>query len=257
MAISDYIREFTPGRVYREGDPATMYWIRGDKILYLHYPLKDADIDSFRFYFGRFGKDRKHCYCASTRLAGGNGASFRALNNTFATDGKFVWTMGGKIKDADADSFVVCDDGIYDVGGGSLAPYGFGKDKNRVFYYDFDGKPNWVRKASPASFFSLNDGHFGKDDKFVFCGPATLPKANVEYWKKIRGFYSKDDARIYYFNRPIRDADYGSFEVLSTGGNFIQLAKDRTHFYNNDCVIDESEFEVMVKKYCDEGRTCG
>lgn len=252
MPIADDTREFTPTRnQFREGDETTLYWIRGETILYRHYPLKGADIESFRFYLGSFAKDRKHCYCTSTRLGGGNGATFRALNYTYAADGQFVWTMGGKIKDADADSFVVCDDGVYELGGGSRAPYGFGKDKNRVYYYDSNGKPNWVRKASPASFVSLNDGHFGRDDNFIFCGAATLPKAKVENWRKIGGNYSKDDARIYYFNRPIREADYGSFEVASTGRSWIQLAKDNSHFYHNDRVIDAAEFEEMVKEFCE------
>src|SRR6185436_9690370 len=114
---------------------------------------------------------------------------------TYATDGQFVWTMGGRIKEADAQSFVVCDDGVHDLGHGTRVPHGFGKDKDRVFYYDFDGKPNWVRKATPKSFVSLNDGYFGKDEQFVFCGAVTLPKANVEHWSKIAGHYSRDDTR--------------------------------------------------------------
>ena len=248
MAIPDHIREFPPARAFREDDRTTLYWIRGETILYRFYPLKGADIDSFSFYLGSFAKDRKHCYCTSTRLAGGNGATFRALNYTYATDGISVWTMGGKIKEADAESFVVCDDGVHNVGSGSPVPYGFGKDKNRVYYYDFDGKPNWVRKASPASFVSLNDGHYGKDDSFVFCGAATLPKAEVEHWRKIGGYYSKDAARVYYFNRLIRDADYDTFEVVDTGG-FLQMAKDKNRFYDTDRVVSEADFLDQIEKY--------
>lgn len=248
MAIDDHIREFPPARAFREDDPTTLYWIRGDTILYRHYPVKGAHIDSFSFYLGSFAKDRKHCYCTSTRLAGGNGATFRALNFAYATDGISVWTMGGKIKDADPESFVVCDDGVHYLGSGSPAPYGFGKDKNRVFYYDFDGKPNWVRKAASASFVSLNDGHYGKDDSFVFCGVATLPKAKVDYWRKIGGYYSKDDARVYYFSRLIRDADYDTFEVVDTSG-FLQMAKDKNRFYETDRVVSEAEFLDQIEKY--------
>jgi len=56
----------------------------------------------------------------------------------------------------------VCDDGSHDLGNGVHVPHGFGKDATRVFYYDFNGKPNWVRKASPDTFVSHNDGYFGK-----------------------------------------------------------------------------------------------
>lgn len=248
MAVPEHISEFPPARAFRDGDPTTLYWIRGDTILYRHYPLKGADIDSFSFYLGSFGKDRKHCYCAHTRLAGGIGAAFRALNFTYATDGISVWTMGGKIKDADAESFVVCDDGAHDLGGGTTVPHGFGKDKNRVYYYDFDGKPNWVRKASPESFVSLNDGHYGKDDSFVFCGAATLPKAKVQHWRKLGGYYSKDDARVYYFNRLMIDADYDTFEVVDTDG-YMQMAKDKTRFYCTDTVVSEAEFLDLMKEF--------
>jgi len=105
-----------------------------------------------------------------------------------------------------------------------------------------------VRKASAASFISLNDGHYGKDDNCVFCGAATLPRAKVAQWRKIGGYYSKDDARVYYFNRLMRDADYDTFEVLDTGG-FLQMAKDKNHFYDTDRVVGEAEFLDQFAKY--------
>ena len=154
--------------------------------------------------------------------------------------------MGGKVKDADAESFVVCDDGVHYLTGGGRAPYGFGKDKNRVYYYDFNGKPNWVRKASAGSFHSLNDGHFGKDDHFVFCGAATIPKARIEHWQKIGGYYSNDDRRVFYFNREIRDADHDSFEVVLSGRDYVQLAKDKNRFYRNDSIVDAAKFEEIL-----------
>jgi hypothetical protein len=248
MAIPDHIREFPPARSFREDDRTTLYWIRGDTILYRHYPLKGAHIDSFSFYLGSFAKDHKHCYCTNTRLSGGNGATFRALNFTYATDGVSVWTMGGRIKDAHTESFVVCDDGVHYLGSGSPVPYGYAKDKNRVYYYDFDGKPNWVRKASPASFVSLNDGHYGKDDGFVFRGASVIPKAKVQHWRKIGGYYSKDDARVYYGNCLIRDADHDSFEFVDAG-DILQLAKDKNRFYDVGRVVSEAEFLDQIEKY--------
>jgi len=248
--MKDYTREFTPGYVFRENDRATQYWIRDGQLRFRHYPMKGADIASFRFYLGAFAKDRKHCYCTSSRLAGGNGPTFRALNFTYATDGQFVWTMGGQVKEADASSFVVCDDGAHDLGQDTLVPYGFGKDKDRVFYYDFDGKPNWVRKADPKTFVSLNDGYFGKDENFVFCGAATLPKATVQHWNKIGGYYSRDDARVYYFNRQIKDADIDSFEIVQPTDpslHFVQLAKDKNRYYHNDNIVDQFTFEKQLR----------
>ena len=245
MPFPDDIREFIPGRAFREGDDTTLYWIRDDELVYRHYPIRGADVGSFRFYFGSFAKDRKNCYCASSRLTGGNAATFRALNYTYATDGQSVWTMGGRIAGADAESFVVCDDGVHRLGSRTRVPYGYGKDKARVYYYDFDGKPNWVRKASPDSFVSLNDAHFGKDEHFVFCGAATLPRAKVEYWRKIGGFYSKDDSRVYYFNRPIKEADFDSFEIVPS--DRLQLAKDKHYYYSNDQIVDQTKFEKLLR----------
>ena len=248
MPIADDTREFTPGHVFREGDETTLYWIGDGKVMWRQYPVPGAHTESFRFYLGSFGRDRKNCYSQSRRLAGGSGPTFRALNFAYATDGVSVWTKGGKVADADATSFVVCDDGMHDLGRGVRVPYGFGKDKDRVFYYDFDGKPNWVRKASPATFLSLNDGYFGKDAEFVFCGTATLPKTNVAQWRRIGGYYSRDDRRIYYFNREIREVDWASFEVVSTEKGWVQLARDKEHFYNNDRRIEAAEFEELVAK---------
>ena len=250
MPIPFHTQEFTPGRKFREGDPSTLYWIRDNEVIYRHYPVKGAHAESFRFYAGSFGKDRRNCYCTSHKFSGGNGPTFRALNYTYATDGQSVWTMGGKIKDADADSFVVCDDGVYDLGNGIQVPHGFGKDTNRVYFYDYNGKPNWVRKASAASFVSLNDGHFGKDDEFVFCGASCLPKTKVEHWRKIGGYYSRDNARVYYFNRLLSVADVETFEFVNAG--FRQLARDKKQCYENGRVVSSVDFEGLLEKHSRE-----
>ena len=252
MPLPDDVREFVPGPARIERDETTQYWIREGRVIYLGdpgYPVRGADASTFRFYLGAFGKDQNACYCCHSKLTGGNSSTFRALNYAYATDGQYVWTLGGKLKDVDAESFVVCDDGVYHLGEGLRAPHGFGKDRQRVFYYDFDGKPNWVRKASPASFLSLNDGYFGKDSDFVFCGAATLPKATVAEWQKIGKFYSKDNSRVYFLNRQIRDADIDTFEVIPATRDWIHLARDKDHFYENDFTITEADFREQLEKY--------
>lgn len=248
MPIPDDTREFIPGDVFDQNDNLTQYWIKDGIILHGGYPIRGAHIPTFRFFLGGFAKDQKHCYCYRSRLKGGNGETFRALNYCYATDGHLVWTIGGKVEGADAETFAVCDDGAESLIGGGRVPNGYGKDKVRVYYYDFDGKPNWVRKATANSFVSLNDACFGKDHQFVFCGAVTIPKAKVDHWKKIGGHYSKDDQRIYYFNREIRDADYDSFEVIPTVLN-VQLAKDKGRFYQNDTRIDSDAFTKLLDKY--------
>lgn len=246
MPLPDDIREFKPGHVFRRGDESCQYWIMDGNIRYLDYPLRGAHVPTFRFYLGSFAKDHKHCYCMNSRLRGGVGTTFKALNFCYVSDGQTVWTLGGKVKDADAESFVVCDDGVSYLSSGSRVPHGFGKDRGRVYYYDFDGKPNWVRKATPDSFVSFNDGHFAKDDDFVFCGAATIPKARVAHWEKMGGYYSRDDRRVFYFNREIRIADYDTFEPVPTGRDHVQLAKDKSHFYWNDGIVNAAQFEEML-----------
>lgn len=239
MPRADDVREMTPGQVY---DARTRYWIRGQTVMYGDDEVRLADAASFRFYLNGFAKDRKYCYCVGTRLREGSGSTFRALNNCYATDGQFVWALGGRVKDADAASFEVCDDGVNLLGGGPPVPHGYGKDRTRVYYYDFDGTPNWVRKATPASFQSFNDGHFARDSQFVFCGTATLPGAKPDAWRRIDGYYSKDDRRIYYFNRHIKAADYASFEVVAGAEDFAQLARDKNNLYINDEIVTTEQF---------------
>ena len=242
MTIADDVLERVPGTVFNDRDPATHYWVQDGQVLFRQYPIRGADPESFRFYLGSFAKDRRHCYVVNRRLTGGNSATFRALNNTYATDGKSVWALGGKLKECDAESFVVCDDGVYEMGSGVRTPHGFGKDRSRVFYYDFNGTPNWVRNASAASFVSLNDGFFGKDERAVFCGVAELPKANVQQWTKLGNHYSRDDARIYFLNRCIREADYASFEVIPDEVGF-PIARDKRNFYQNSQAVSSEDFQ--------------
>jgi hypothetical protein len=242
MPLPDDIKEMIPGDAYRPRDERGQYWIRGRTVMYgIEDEIRGADAESFRYYLGNFAKDHKHCYCVGRRLPGGNGATFRALNYCYATDGCWVWAMGGVVKDADAESFEVCDDGVYSDGD-IRVPHGFGKDRSRVYYYDYDGTPNWVRKATPATFQSCNDGHFARDHQFVFCGGSTLPGAKPDSWQKLQSHYSKDDRRIYYFNRHIKAADYATFEVVAGESGTAPFARDKNNFFFNDEIVSAEDF---------------
>lgn len=242
MPLQDDIREITPGDAYRQGDERAQYWLRGRTVMYGDAEIRGADAESFRFYLSGFAKDSKHCYCVGTRLRDGNGATFRALNFCYATDGRLVWALGGVVKDADVESFEVCDDGVNTLDGGPRVPYGYAKDRSRVYYYDFDGTPNWVRKATPGTFQSLNDGYFAKDHQFVFCGHSALPGAKPGSWQKLESYYSKDDRRIYYLNRHIKAADYASFEVEPNGGGIVPFARDKNNCYFNDEIVTAEDY---------------
>lgn len=241
MPLPDDIQELTPGEVYRPRDDRAQYWLKGGKVMYGEDEVRGADAGSFRFYLNGFAKDHQHCYCVGARLRDGNGATFRALNFCYVTDGRLVWTLGGVVKDADAESFEVCDDGVNSLDE-LRVPYGYGKDRSRVYHYDYDGTPNWVRKATPGTFQSLNDGHFARDHQFVFYGGAPLPGAKPDTWQKVEGYYSKDHQRIYYLNRHIKAADYATFEVVPSGPGASLFARDQNNFYFNDEIVSAEDF---------------
>lgn len=247
MPIPDDTREFTPVDADRDSTKSRLYVIKDGKVFWgPAYQVRGADPETFRFYLGGWAKDKDYCYCQNSRLKSGNPTTFRALNFTFATDGRTVWTLGGAIEDADAESFVVCDDGIWKLGSGARAPHGYGKDIHKVYYHNSEGKPKWVRKATPASFVSLNDGFYGKDESFVFYGAAQLKYAQVDTWVKIGGLYSRDAKRIFYDNRTIECADHDSFEHVPCYS--LQLAKDKNHYYWNDHIVDVKQFKQFQKK---------
>jgi hypothetical protein len=243
MALPDDIQELIPGDVFRPRDERARYWLRGGTVMHGEDEVRGADPDSFRFYLNGFAKDHKRCYCVGSPLRGGNGATFRALNFCYVTDGRLVWTLGGVVKDADAESFEVCDDGVNSLDQ-MRVPYGYAKDRSRVYYYDYDGTASWVRKATPGTFVSFNDGHCARDHQFVFYGGLPLAGAKPATWQRIDGCYSKDQPRIYYLNRHIKAADYATFEVVPTGTQPSTFARDKNNWYFGDEIVTAEVFET-------------
>lgn len=245
MDLHKFTRERILGRPFQQDDPTTEYWSRDGVVYYRAFSIAGADPSTFRFYLGSFAKDANHCYCTNTQLRNAHPESFRAMNFAYFTDDESVWTMGGRLPDVDATTFVVCDDGANPMRTGWV-PYGYGKDSTRVYYYDFSGKPCVVRKAAATTFESLGDHYFGRDHQYVFCGLAVLPGANRESWRKIHGHYSTDGRRIYYFNRRIAKADAETFQVYPAHDPTTQLAKDRNTYYWNDGIITQVDYDRMV-----------
>jgi hypothetical protein len=244
-----------------------LYWTDGIKVYFWHYEIKGADIETFEQYPGSWGKDKKHCYLGSSVLRGVDVQSFKVLNFTYAKDNANVWTLGGMIKDVDANTFEVCDDGrkyngkIYEKNSSmtegivrdSVVPYGYGKDKNNVYYYGFEGKPKIIKNALPETFVSLNDGCYGYDSKTVFYKTYKLNKANPKTWRKLKDnyYYSKDKSIIYYLNRVITEADAETFEVIEKTVELFeppQLAKDKNNYYENDDIITKEKFEEYLNE---------
>ncbi len=259
---------------FDEHNENAQYWTDGKTVFYRRYEIKGVDIDSFEQFPGSWAKDKKHCYLVGHRLQNADPATFEVLNFTYAKDLANVWTLGGRIADADAATFEVCDSGRLSLGPDferlpdgtkkwyeHYVPYGYGKDKNNVYHYDYSGKPNIVKKAVAASFRSLDDGYFGYDEKSVFCKQSALPKANPSTWAKLHEnyYYSRDRDRIYYFNRPMKEADAETFEVIVlpvATGTPDQLAKDRNTGYTNDRPISFEELEKYIADECEHYERC-
>jgi hypothetical protein len=202
-------------------------------------------------------------------LKGADPKTFTVLNNCFAKDNVHVWTTGGKIKDVDAKTFQVSDEGIrkpitsknIEYKDGSLKkahlkiPYGYAKDKNRVYYENFQGKPKVVKKAEPKTFTSLNNGYFGYDDQFVFFEQYVIQKANPKTWAIIDfdkdRFYSKDDRFVFHGNKIVKGADVNTFELYKTkgiGGYVQYFGKDKNQYYHNHETITLKEIELQINE---------
>ena len=241
------------------------YWTDGENVFHRGTEIGGADLNTFEHFYGIWAKDKKTCYSGATRINSADAETFKALNFTYAKDKNNVYSLVGKIKDADPSSFEICDDGKHSLGKSvewvdkkmflydeSYVPYGYGKDVNHVYYYNFSGKTKIVKKAETNTFVSLNDSNYGIDENNVFYGFAAIPKANPKTWKKLKEkyfFYSRDGNKIFYLNRLIKDADAESFEVVETPiiiGTPPQLAKDKISGFNNSSRISFDELQEKI-----------
>ena len=245
--MKNKIEGYKPENEFDKTSEKNLYWTDEKKVFFRHYEIKGADIDTFLQYDGVWAKDKKHCYMGGERIKEADVETFQALNFTYAKDKSNVWTLGGKIKDVDAETFEVCDSGKYPVGDENqktFSPYGFGKDKNNVYHYDFSGKPNLVKNACPRTFVSFGDCVFGYDENNVYYKQNKLNGANPKTWKKLKeGYNYSKDKKIYYLNRIIKEADVETFEVAETNKSYLQYAKDKNNYYNNDRIITKEGFE--------------
>ncbi len=245
------------------------YWTDNKKVYWRTSIIKNADIETFTVFNSIFAKDKKHCYLQSHALKGANPEIFTALNNCFAKDDTNAWTTGGCIKDIDVETFQVCDEGINkpiiisdnEFKDGikrkvqTKIPYGYAKDKNNVFYENFQGKIKILKKASSDSFESLNNGSYGFDRNFVFYQQYIIQKANPKTWFIIdfdkNSCYSKDDKYVFYCNKIIKGADAETFELCEVKGEngYIEyFGKDKDNYYNKLDVSTAEELDMIVNQ---------
>lgn len=244
-----------------------LYWTDGEKVFFGNSEIRGADVETFEPLLDAFARDKNNCYLQGGKLKGTDPQTFRCLSFTYAADNKHVWTMVGIIPEADIETFQALDSGkhalsrrkqflpdgsfrIYE----SFVPHGFAKDKNNVYYYDYQGKNKILKSADAATFVSHDDGYFGHDKNVVFCGFAKLPKSNPATWQKFPNsvFYSKDDQRVYYGNALVKGADLETFTPVvkrdSIGNLYLRpLASDKNQHYQAELPISREEYEKQMK----------
>jgi hypothetical protein len=245
MKLSDFLRPRKPAAKFAE-KPESQYWVQDGVVHFRFNPIKGADAESFRCYLSGYAVDKKNCYSSGKRLKADR-ATFEVLNFTYSKDKNNVWAMGIRIPTADPKSFEVCDDGAFLLSDDdTLVWYGYGKDKNGVYYYDYDGKPTLLKKADPATFESLGDKLFGRDAQHVFINAAVLPKADPATWDVIAGGYSRDAKRVFFQKETLPAADPKRFKVLTKGDAKLRAGCDHAGCFYFDMPIKREEYDKLA-----------
>ena len=208
-------------RFYDQEEKAILHYWSDGKTVYWRHRLVSKDVEHFQVFNGTFAKDSKSCYLYDTKLRGANNETFKALNYSYAFDGKTVWTISGRFEPAEPKTFDVCDDGFWlseikiTLTDGKEyteilhIPYGFAKDSKQVYYENYEGKIKILKKADPESFVSNKDGYFGWDKSNVYYGKNLLPGASPENWRVIddKRKISTDGKYFYRLNKKISEEE--------------------------------------------------
>ncbi len=162
-----------------------------------------------------------------------------------------VYTTSGRIPDAELAAFHVLDKGQNDSG----APHGYAKDSRQVYFHNGDGKVKIIKGAEVSSFRSLGDTYFARDKKRIYAYGKQLPKVELASWELLRHWYSHDAKRVYYLTREIKGAGRDSFTVCTPPDApplADHLARDKEHFYQNDEIIEETQWLEQLRKMTQE-----
>lgn len=131
----------------------------------------------------------------------------------------------------------------------------YAKDSRQVYFHNGDGKVKIIKDAEVSSFRSLGDTYFARDEKRIYAYGKQLPKAELTSWELLRHWYSRDARRVYYLNREIKGADRDSFAVctpLDAPPLADHLARDKDHFYQNDEIMEETQWLEQLRKMTQE-----
>lgn len=112
-----------------------------------------------------------------------------------------------------------------------------------------------IKGAEVSSFRSLGDTYFARDEKRIYAYGKQLSKADLTAWELLSHWYSRDARRVYYLNREIKGADRDSFTVCTPVDAALladHLARDKDHFYQNDEIMEETQWLEQLRKMTQE-----
>jgi hypothetical protein len=247
-AFAETTAEFRPTETYVEGDPKAQYWTKYGVVHFHDHVVAGSDSTSFRFYISGLAADRHRSFLNGRVCRFLDPTSLRALSFAYHCDERSVRTNTAEVKGADVSTFMALDRGIRTIPGGVfphiLIASGYAKDKNRAYFCD-DGNAMPVVKADPASFEVLAES-FAGDERSVFWGRASLPKADRPNWQRLAGAFSTDGTRVYSRNYIVEGADPSTFVVYPDRLDGFSYARDKNFFYGGHHKISSSEFERGV-----------
>lgn len=237
---------FRPAASFDRADPKAHYWIKHGIVFFNDHPVEGADSNTFLCYLSEYAIDASHVYKFGRRDRTLTAKTFRCFSFAYHGDEHSVRTYsGGRIQEADVESFRALDRGYEPMPGGAVAfilrSTGYAADRNRVYWCDSGGKGMHVVKASAASFEAMTCT-FGRDDRHVFSGRAAIPKANPKTWRHIDGPFSTDERLVFCLGRVVAGADPATFQVYTNSIGSQDYARDRSRYYAGSNEIPEEEF---------------
>jgi hypothetical protein len=230
------------------------YHVRGGAVYYLNaFPgaasrIDGADPASFHAFDQTYARDKTTVYYVGHPLAGADAPSFHPLNRPgFAADRGHVYRNDHILSDDPAhftlldsdlskdsaavywsDGHVFSTDPTHFMIISSNDHYLFAKDARAVYV-----NGNAVPGADPATFRVLR-GAYSRDDGRVFYFDAAIPTADAESFRPLDGPYAADARRVYWMGQPIDGADPATFRILNVD---FECTADATRAYYRKAVV--------------------
>jgi hypothetical protein len=187
-----------------------------DKWYWLGKECKGADAATFKPVNNIWATDSKGLFKQDSRARGADSRTIRVLNLLFAKDDRQVYYIMGVAKDiADVATFEVLDPGQYVRDDGTERRFGFARDSQNVYCCDFfSGKPKVLKAANRETFIRLQFG-FAKDDRHVWVESDRIKSADPATFEIINYLYSKDRKNVFYWESALLGADPATFRVVA------------------------------------------